>query len=176
MVSCTPMHLVRLRRPAAHPRVAGACLDPSRNGRRHRRAAHLGPPQCQPDMASLLLESAEVPCPLRRAPGDGAHVEGRAGRVPPSIARPLLLRSPEQATGRRSRSGSGRPPGHRRHRSAAKRAITGAALTSRNDGPPDRPSLTPSHSKAPVSSRPVPLQNSRMVSDLGFHEISYAAW
>ena len=33
------------------------------------------------------------------------------------------------------RPGQGRPPGHRRHRSAAGRAMTGAALTNRNDEP-----------------------------------------
>ena len=51
------------------------------------------------------------------------------------------------------RPGQGRPPGHRRHRYPAGRAMTGAGPTNWNDDPPGRPSLIPAHSK--IRSRPM---------------------
>ncbi len=42
------VHAVRPRRPAAHPRLAGARLHPDRHRRRHRGTAHPGPPRRQP--------------------------------------------------------------------------------------------------------------------------------
>ena len=42
------LHALRPRRPAAHPRLAGAGLPADRGGGGRRRAAHPGPPRCQP--------------------------------------------------------------------------------------------------------------------------------
>ena len=66
--------------------LAGARLHPHRNGLRHRRAAHPGPPGRQPGHG--LPAARRLPRrggPLRQASGHRVHDQGGVGRVQPPV-------------------------------------------------------------------------------------------